>query len=42
MTYHAEFTPTGAATLVTPLLPPALQLLAEQVESSLKEHLDQL
>ncbi len=42
VTYHAEFTPTGAAKLTAPLLPPALAALAQRVQSSLEDHLNQL
>jgi uncharacterized protein YndB with AHSA1/START domain len=42
VTYHAEFTPTGAAKLATPLLPAALKLLGDKVADSLREHLEEL
>lgn len=42
VTYHAQFEPTGAAKLATPLLPAALNALAEQVETSLRDHLQRL
>ena len=42
VTYHAEFTPVGAAKLVEPLLPAGLKVLADRVASSLEERLQQL
>lgn len=42
VTYHAEFTPQGAAKLAQPLLPPALKILADKVATSLEEHLTRL
>ncbi len=42
VTYHAEFTPTGAAKLATPLMPAALKVLADKVADSLEEHLRKL
>ena len=42
VTYHAEFTPAGAAKLATPLLPAALKVLADRVAGSLEEKLQQL
>lgn len=42
VTYHAEFTPVGAAKLAEPLLPAGLKLLADKVAKSLEEHLARL
>ena len=42
VTYHAEFEPTGATKLAEPFMPPALQILATKVASSLEEHLARL
>lgn len=42
VTYHAEFTPAGAAKLATPLMPGALKLLANKVAASLEEQLNAL
>ena len=42
VTYHAEFFPSGAAKLATPLMPPALQVLASRVADSLEKTLDRL
>jgi uncharacterized protein YndB with AHSA1/START domain len=42
VTYHSEFTPLGAARLVTPLLPAGLKVLADRVEASLQEKLSAL
>lgn len=39
VTYHAEFTPQGAAKLAEPLMPIGLKLLADKVAASLEEHL---
>ena len=39
VTYNAEFNPTGAAKLATPLLPPALKVLGDKVAASLEEKL---
>ncbi|PUA80135.1 SRPBCC family protein [Nocardioides currus] len=39
LTYHAEFTPHGAAKLAEPLMPAGLKLLADRVAESLEEHL---
>ncbi|MEJ7832762.1 MAG: SRPBCC family protein [Nocardioides sp.] len=42
VTYHAEFTPHGAAKLAEPLMPAGLKLLADKVAASLEEHLTKL
>lgn len=42
VTYRAEFEPTGATKLAEPLMPPALELLANKVAGSLQEHLEKL
>ncbi len=42
VTYHAEFTPEGAAKLATPVMPAALKILADQVAASLEKRLQQL
>ncbi len=42
VTYHAEFTPEGAAKLAEPLMPAALKILADRVASSLQEKLQLL
>lgn len=42
VTYHAEFSPEGAAKLATPLLPAGLKVLADKVAASLEERLQQL
>lgn len=42
VTYHAEFTPRGAAKLAEPLMPVGLKLLADKVADSMKERLDAL
>ncbi len=42
VTYHAEFTPQGAAKLATPLMPAALKVLADKVAASMEEHLQKL
>lgn len=42
VTYHAEFTPQGAAKLAQPLLPAGLKILADQVAQSLEEKLRRL
>lgn len=42
LTYNAQFDATGAARLAEPLMPPALALLANQVATSLEEHLNEL
>ncbi|MCW2787683.1 MAG: Polyketide cyclase / dehydrase and lipid transport [Marmoricola sp.] len=39
VTYHAEFDLQGVAKLTTPLLPPALNLLANRVADSMKKTL---
>lgn len=39
LTYHAEFTPHGAAKLAEPLMPAGLKVLADRVAESLEEHL---
>lgn len=42
VTYHAEFTPSGAAKLAAPLMPLALKVLADKVAASLEERLRSL
>ncbi len=42
VTYHAEFTPEGAAKLALPLMPVGLKILADRVAASLEEKLQQL
>ena len=42
VTYHSEFTTTGAAKLAEPLLPPALKILGDKVAASLEERLSAL
>jgi uncharacterized protein YndB with AHSA1/START domain len=42
VTYHAEFSPHGAAKLATPLMPLALKVLADKVADSLQEKLEAL
>lgn len=42
VTYHAEFTPHGAAKIAEPLMPAALKLLADKVAESLHDRLEQL
>ncbi|MEI5673187.1 MULTISPECIES: SRPBCC family protein [unclassified Nocardioides] len=42
LTYHAEFTTSGAAKLTEPLLPPALKILGDRVAESLRDHLTRL
>lgn len=42
VTYHAQFDPSGAAKLATPLMPAGLELLASKVASSLEDHLNRL
>ena len=42
MTYHAEFTPEGAAKLAEPLMPLGLKVLADKVAASMEEKLAQL
>ena len=42
VTYRAEFKPHGAGKLAAPLLPPALELLAQRVASSLEDTLRSL
>lgn len=42
VTYHAEFTPQGAAKLAEPLMPAGLRFLADKVAASLEEHLSKL
>ena len=39
VTYHAEFELQGAAKLTTPLMPPALKILADRVADSMEEKL---
>lgn len=39
VTYHADFTPQGAAKLTAPLLPAALKILADKVAASMEEKL---
>ena len=39
VTYHAEFELQGVAKLTTPLMPPALKVLADRVAGSLEEKL---
>lgn len=42
VTYHAEFAPRGATKLVEPLMPPALNALADKVAASMEEQLKAL
>ncbi len=42
VTYHAEFTPHGAAKLAEPLMPLGLKVLADKVAASMREHLERL
>ena len=42
VTYHAEFTPEGAAKLAEPLMPAGLKILADKVAASMQEKLDRL
>lgn len=42
VTYHAQFTPEGAARLTEPVLPAALKILADRVASSLQANLERL
>ena len=42
VTYHAEFTPEGAAKLAEPLMPAGLKVLADKVAASMEEKLAQL
>jgi uncharacterized protein YndB with AHSA1/START domain len=42
LTYHAEFTPSGAAKLAEPLMPAALKILGDRVADSLRDHLQEL
>ena len=42
VTYHAEFNPEGAAKLASPLMPPALKLLADKATASMEEKLTRL
>jgi uncharacterized protein YndB with AHSA1/START domain len=42
LTYHAEFTPSGGAKLVEPLMPAALKILGDKVADSLRENLEKL
>jgi uncharacterized protein YndB with AHSA1/START domain len=42
VTYHAEFSPEGAAKLAEPLMPVALKILADKVAASMEEKLAQL
>ncbi len=42
VTYHADFELHGPAKLTTPLMPPALKILADRVAASLEERLSAL
>ncbi|MCL8026969.1 SRPBCC family protein [Nocardioides bruguierae] len=42
VTYHAVFDTEGAASLLAPVLPAGLKLLADRVAASLQDHLDAL
>ena len=42
VTYHAEFTPEGAAKLAEPLMPLGLKVLADKVAASMEEKLARL
>jgi uncharacterized protein YndB with AHSA1/START domain len=42
VTYHAEFSPHGAAKIVEPLMPLALKVLADKVAASMQEKLEAL
>ena len=42
VTYHAEFSPHGAAKLVEPLMPAALKVLADKVAKSMQDSLESL
>ncbi|MGA8256831.1 MAG: polyketide cyclase, partial [Nocardioides sp.] len=42
LTYHAEFTLHGVAKLTTPLMPPALKVLADSVADQLERTLSEL
>ncbi len=42
VTYHAQFSPEGAAKLAEPLMPAALKVLADKVAASMQERLDRL